>query len=83
MPWSRRSGCRTSPITFDAPAGTSTVLRFLEEASVRSRALYRAQTEEAKRSIEAAITEAMEAFASNSTYRIPMTAFVVSASKPG
>ena len=66
-------------VTDDGPA---TTIDMLANASVRSRALYRAQTAEAKQAIADAIAEMLAPLEDDGTWTVPFNAFVVSAAKP-
>jgi SAM-dependent methyltransferase len=65
-------------VTDDGPA---TVLEVLENASVRSRALYQAQTDEARVAIAARIAEMLEPMERDGRWTIPLSAFVVTAGR--
>jgi SAM-dependent methyltransferase len=59
--------------------GAPGLIRFLERGSVRSRALYSAQSDEARRRIAEVMGEMLDAFEEGGSYRIPATTIVVSA----
>mgnify|MGYP001820242103 FL=1 len=58
------------------------IVDFMRKASVRTRALYEAQSEEAKQAIAAGLPEFLIPYQNGDVCRIPMQAFVVSATKP-
>ncbi len=58
--------------------GPAAVVEILESASVRSRALYFAQTDEARSAIRLAIAEMLEPMRDGGTWKIPLSAFVLS-----
>ena len=68
-------------ITVETDDGPAMVLEVLENASVRSRALYRAQTDEARAAIAEEITELMAPMESEGTWRVVMSAFVLVAER--
>jgi len=70
------------PLAITTDDGVGTVVGFLQNASVRSRALYSAQTGEAQEAIAGSIAEMLAPMESDGTYTIPLAAFVVSAAKP-
>ena len=70
------------PLQVVTDDGPGTVVHFLENAAVRSRALFQAQTPEAKKAISATITEMMAPMEQDGTWTVPLNAFVVSAVKP-
>jgi SAM-dependent methyltransferase len=61
--------------------GPATMLEMLENASVRSRALYQAQTDEARPRIRARIEEKLAPMEVDGVWTIPMFAFVLSAAR--
>jgi SAM-dependent methyltransferase len=69
-------------LTFVTDDGPGMMKQLLENASVRSRALYRAQTDEAKAAISAKISELLEPMHDGGRWTIPTTAFVLSAVRP-
>ena len=54
----------------------------MRKASVRTRALYEAQSEQAKREIAEGLGEFLQPYRDGDSCRIPLQAFVVSATKP-
>lgn len=69
------------PLAVRTSNGVATVIGFLENASVRSRALFGAQTPEAQAAITTSISEMLAPMETNGQWTIPLNAFVVSASK--
>lgn len=67
------------PMQFVTDQGGAAIVHFLENASVRSRALYQAQTPEAKQAISETIDEMMAPLESGGSWTVPLNAFVVSA----
>jgi SAM-dependent methyltransferase len=65
-------------VTADGPA---MVLEMLQNASVRSRALFRAQTDEARAAIAERIVEKLAPMEQDGTWTIPMSAFVLGAAR--
>jgi len=61
--------------------GPGMLLAMLEKASVRSRALYRAQSDEARPAIRARIVERLAPMEQGGTWTIPLRAFVLSAAR--
>ncbi len=66
---------------FVSDDGPGQMREVLENASVRSRALFRAQTDEAREAILARITELVEPMESDGIWTIPATAFVLAADR--
>lgn len=60
---------------------TASMIETLENASVRSRALYLAQTDEARRAIEALLTELLAPLEDDGTWTISARAFVLAADR--
>ena len=58
------------------------IIDFMRKASVRTRALYEAQSEHAKQAIAEGISEFILPYRDGDICRIPLQAFVVSATKP-
>ena len=73
---------RDFTVEFRFDSGVPGLLRFIENGSVRARALYRAQTEEARRSIAEVLGELLEPFQEDGVARVPATAILVSARRP-
>lgn len=69
------------PLAVRTANGVDTVIGFLENASVRSRALFGAQTAEAQAAITTSISEMLAPMETDGQWTIPLNAFVVSASK--
>lgn len=61
--------------------GPGTMVDFLKNASVRSRALYQAQTAEAREAIQRVIEEMLAPMEANGQWTIPLEAFVVHTTK--
>jgi SAM-dependent methyltransferase len=72
----RKQVVEMEAVTDDGPG---MLLEMLENASVRSRALYRAQTDEARVAIRAKIVEKLAPMEHGGTWTIPLRAFVLSA----
>jgi ubiquinone/menaquinone biosynthesis C-methylase UbiE len=69
-------------LMFETDDGAAGIIRFLERGSVRSRALYLAQSDGAKAAIAEGLGEMMAPFETEGHWRLPLNAFVVSAVKP-
>ena len=61
--------------------GTASIIETLENASVRSRALYLAQTEDDRRAIETKITELLAPLETDGSWTISASAFVLAADR--
>lgn len=61
--------------------GPTTMMDFLDNGGVRSRALFKAQTSKAKLAIADDIADSLTAYESGGTWSIPLTAFIVAAPK--
>lgn len=70
-------------IWWESSDGPGELVRFLRSAAVRSRALYEAQTPEARLAIAEGLGAMMEPFHQDGRWRVPMRAFVAAARKPG
>lgn len=68
-------------LQFVSDDGPGQMRETLENASVRSRALFQAQTDQARRAILARIAEMLEPMESDGTWTIPATAFVLSTAR--
>ncbi len=64
------------PLSVVSDDGPTTMLDFLANATVRSRALYLAQTPEAKDAIATAVTEMLAPMEQDGTWTVPLNAFV-------
>lgn len=62
--------------------GPGDLVRFLRSAAVRTRALYEAQTAEARAAIADGLGAMMEPFQRDGRWRVPLGAFVAAARKP-
>lgn len=67
---------------FTTERGADAIVDFLRKASVRTRALYEAQSESAKEAIRGGLGELLEPHRTGATWRVPLHAFVVAATKP-
>ncbi len=68
-------------LTMTTSDGPGSVVGFLENASVRSRALFQAQTPEAKEAISNVISEMLAPMKQDGLWSVPLNAFVVSTTK--
>jgi len=72
-----------APMWWESGDGPGDLVRFLRSAAVRSRALYEAQTDEARAAIAEGLAAMMEPFHQGGRWRVPLGAFVAAAAKPG
>lgn len=70
-------------LTWTVDDGPTALMNFLANGGVRFRALFQAQTSEAKVAIADDIASSLSAYERDGTWSIPLAAFVVTAEKPG
>ena len=73
---------RDVELFYDTDSQGAGIIDFMRKASVRTRALYEAQSERAKQAIAEGLTEFLVPYRDGDRCRVPLRAFVVSATKP-